>query len=77
MPFAEKADYAGLYDARGIPMLDYHGEIGAQYNPIAIAQYGLGNYNLFSKNQSPERRTRFLSAADWMVENLEQNADGV
>ena len=46
MLFAEKADYQGAYDSSGIPQLDYHGHIGLQYNPIAIAQYGLGNYNL-------------------------------
>ena len=48
MLFAEKADYHGSYDASGVPQLDYHGHIGLQYNPIAIAQYGLGNYNLLS-----------------------------
>ncbi len=41
MLFAEKADYRGAYDPSGIPLLDYHGHIGQQYNPIAIAQYGL------------------------------------
>ena len=40
MPFSEKADYAGHYDDTGIPMLDYRGQIGLQYNPIAIAQWG-------------------------------------
>ena len=35
------------YDGAGVPMLDYHGAIGLQYNPIAIAQWGLGNYNRF------------------------------
>ncbi|PYX50936.1 MAG: hypothetical protein DMG79_04580, partial [Acidobacteria bacterium] len=41
MPFVEKANYAGSYDSAGVPQLDYHGKIGRQYNPIAIAQYGL------------------------------------
>ena len=41
MLFAEKADYAGAFDSSGVPQLDYHGKIGLQYNPIAIAQYGL------------------------------------
>ena len=31
----------------GIPLLNYHGIIGKQYNPIAIAQYGLGNLNFY------------------------------
>ncbi len=43
MLFREKADYAGHYDVAGLPMLDYRGAIGLQYNPIAIAQWGLAN----------------------------------
>jgi heparosan-N-sulfate-glucuronate 5-epimerase len=55
MLFAEKADYKGAYDAEGIPLLDYHGHIGQQYNPIAIAQYGLGNYNLWKQSTDSEK----------------------
>lgn len=76
MTFAHKADYSGDFDARGIPLLNYHGKIGLQYNPIAIAQYGLGNYNLYLRTESPERRNRFLTAADWLVDNLETNDKG-
>ena len=77
MPFLAKADYAGHYDDRGIPMLDYHGAVGLQYNPIAIAQYGLGNYNLFCRMGERERLRKFLAIADWLVENLEQNSGGL
>lgn len=77
MEFAAKADYAGHYDASDIPMLDYRGNIGLQYNPIAIAQYGLGNYNLFAQEKSETRRRKFLAAAGWLVANLTQNAHGV
>src|SRR6202167_6780511 len=56
MLFREKADYAGHYDSAGIPMLDYHGAIGLQYNPIAIAQWGLGNHELFHRTGSDERQ---------------------
>ena len=75
MTFAAKADYPGHYDTNGIPMLDYHGRIGLQYNPIAIAQYGLGNYNRLS--EGADRRVKCLAAANWLVENLELNAQGV
>ena len=77
MAFAQKADYGGHYDAAGIPMLDYHGQIGLQYNPIAIAQYGLGNYNLFATTSDESRRRKFLAASDWLRDHLEQNASGV
>ena len=77
MSFTQKADYKGHYDSTGIPMLDYRGKIGLQYNPIAIAQWGLGNYNLFSQNQNLERRTKFLAASDWLCDHLEQNSHGL
>jgi hypothetical protein len=77
MLFAEKADYAGAYDSAGIPLLDYRGKIGPQYNPIAIAQYGLGNYNLYRRTTDPHRREKFLRAADWLCAHLEQNTSGL
>jgi len=77
MQFAEKADYPGPYDASGIPLLDYHGQIGEQYNPIAIAQYGLGNYNLFRRTADPTRRQKFFLTADWLCSHLEQSPQGL
>jgi heparosan-N-sulfate-glucuronate 5-epimerase len=72
-PFEAKANYLGHHDATGVPMLDYRGVLGLQYNPIAIAQYGLGNYNLWVRTADPERRRKFLLIADWMAGNLERN----
>jgi heparosan-N-sulfate-glucuronate 5-epimerase len=77
MLFAQKADYAGAYDPSGIPQLDYHGHIGLQYNPIAIAQYGLGNYNLFRRTNDSTRRKKFLLIADWLRDHLEPNSHGL
>jgi hypothetical protein len=77
MLFAEKADYNGVNDASGIPMLDYHGRIGQQYNPIAIAQWGLGNFNLFCQSGDSAREKKFLAASDWLCSQLEQNSHGV
>lgn len=77
MSFRSKADYPGHHDQDGVPMLDYRGHVGLQYNPIAIAQWGLANFNLMSQTGDPNRRDRFLRAADWLVRNLEQNPHGV
>ena len=77
MLFTGKADYPGEYDANGVPQLNYHGTIGLQYNPIAIAQYGLGNYNLWHSTGEERRRAAFLSVADWLVRSLEQNPHGL
>jgi len=77
MPFHNKADYNGYYDKNGIPMLNYKGNIGLQYNPIAIAQYGLGNYNLWCDSYKESRFQNFITAADWLVDNLVKNRHGL
>lgn len=77
MLFSDKADYCGAYDPSGIPQLDYHGQIGLQYNPIAIAQYGLGNYNLWKRTADSARKQKFFRIADWLVSHLEPNQNGL
>ena len=75
--FRAKARYPGPFDARGVPMLDYHGHVGLQYNPIAVAQWGLGNYNAFRSDADADARRKFMLAADWLVEHLEPNSAGL
>ncbi|HYM78414.1 MAG TPA: D-glucuronyl C5-epimerase family protein [Candidatus Dormibacteraeota bacterium] len=77
MLFAEKADYSGAHDSSGIPQLDYHGHIGLQYNPIAIAQFGLGNYNLWRRTSDAGRKQKFFRIANWLCAHLEQNSSGL
>jgi hypothetical protein len=76
MNFPQKADYP-LEDACPVPRLNYRGKIGLQFNPIAIAQYGLGNYNLFRQTGDARRKTNCLNAADWLVDHLEINKHGL
>ncbi len=77
MDFDQKADYAGPMDDAGIPLLDYRGHLGRQYNPIAIAQYGLGNYNLLVRTGDLSRERKVVLVADWLVDHLEENAAGL
>ena len=77
MLFREKADYAGPFDSAHIPLLDYQGRIGRQYNPIAIAQYGLGNYNLFRRSGNRAHRDKLFAVADWLVQHLERTPHGL
>ncbi len=77
MPFLKKAAYTAHLDDQGIPLLDYHGKIGLQYNPIAIAQYGLGNFNLYQRTGQDGYRSKFMLSADWLKDNLEENKQGV
>ena len=76
MPFIAKANYPHL-DICGIPKLNYRGKIGWQYNPIAIAQHGLGHHTLFRRTGRHENRDRFLIAAGWLIRNLERNQAGL
>lgn len=77
MGFREKAAYAGHFDAEGIPLLNYRGRIGLQHNPIAIAQWGLGNYNLHQRLGDPDARRKFLAASEWLRANLQLNGFGI
>jgi heparosan-N-sulfate-glucuronate 5-epimerase len=76
MTFAGKAAYAGPFDDRGVPLLDYRGDIGRRYNPIAVAQYGLAHYNR-SLDGDETSKGVFLAQASWLADNLEKNAQGV
>ena len=75
--FFTKADYAAHTDADDVPMLDYRGHVGQQYNPIANAKWGRGNWNLWRPTGDADRRRRWTLAADWLVENLSPNPVGV
>ena len=74
--FRYKALYRGPRDENGIPLLDYHGKIGKQYNPIAIAQYGLGHYNLCEEGLAESCR-EFIKVSDFMLDRLEKNEKGL
>ncbi|MFH0799363.1 MAG: D-glucuronyl C5-epimerase family protein [Pseudomonadota bacterium] len=76
MTFAGKARYEGPFDDEGVPFLDYHGKIGRQYNPIAIAQYALANYNLAVKGET-KRWDVFLTNARWLLNNRVANGKGL
>jgi heparosan-N-sulfate-glucuronate 5-epimerase len=76
MTFRQKAAYAGPADEQGIPLLDYRGALGKQYNPIAIAQYGLGCFNRFKDTGDPVWAGRMATVAKWLVTHLEVNAGG-
>ena len=77
MRFQGKADYAGPFDASGIPLLDYRGRIGRQYNPIAIAQYGLARFNRWSESGADADRTAWLAPSRWLANSLQPNAHRV
>ncbi len=76
MPFTHKAHYPGPFDDTGVPLLDYHGEIGRQYYSIAIAQYALANYNLFKRTGETRYLEKFISNSRWLLEQLAPTSYG-
>lgn len=77
MAFQGKAEYSGPFDENGIPLLDYRGDIGLQYNPIAISQFGLAHFNRYKRFGHSDSKETFLRVANWMVHSLEENEKGV
>ena len=77
MKFDRKALYKGPVDELGIPLLDYQGRIGKQYNPIAVSQWGLGNYNLWKDTNDEIYFNKFILSADWLVQNIKKNDKGL
>jgi len=77
MRFTQKANYTSLLDPNGVPIIDYRGVIGPQYNPIAIAQYSLGNHTLWLETQNDKHLSKCINACDWLIENLEPNDQGI
>ena len=65
-----KTEYAGPYDENGIPVLNYFGSIGCQYNPCAISQWGLGAYQRLRQGEVGAEPV-VLKATIWLRENLE------
>ena len=76
MTFAGKANYQGPFDKQGIPLLNYHGKVGKQYNPIAIAQYALAHYNLASSKGNIVYQDKFLDNAEWLLHHLVKTPQG-
>lgn len=63
-----KAEYAGEFDAEGIPLVEMDGHLS--YLPVTISQYALGNYDEYINKKQPVNWERFLRSADWLVTNL-------
>ena len=69
--FTEKITRFGYNDSR-IPLATVDGgkEI---YFPISIFQYGLGAYDLFLLDKNESSFDKFISCADWAVNNQQHN----
>jgi len=78
LDLSAKTAYKGPFDKEGIPMLDYRGNIGVQYNPCAASQYALGLYQLYRQGDKAALE-RFFNVADWLCQKIEldENNNGL
>ena len=75
MNFIAKTAFKNHCDDNGVIMLNYHGTIGLQYNPNAIAQQALGYYDKYLDNQKD--KDAFLTQADYFLKNGRVVRDGI
>lgn len=66
--------WEGPFDEKGIPLRHYS-EFGIQYQPVGIAHYALGNWDLYLSTKQAQYREKFLRMADWFCENLVLKGD--
>lgn len=62
-------NWDGPFDEKGIPLRHYS-EFGIQYQPVGVAHYALGNWDLYLSTKQAQYREKFLRMADWFCENL-------
>lgn len=77
LDFSSKSEYRLLFDENGVILLDYKGTIGIQYNPCAVAQYGLGLCAMYSKTKNLELLKKIKKQADWICQNVVIDNKGV
>jgi hypothetical protein len=75
LDFSYKATYPYQSDSNLIPLLPLSTQHWATssslvYNPIVIAQWGLGNHIEYINSKSKKSLSSFYSAANWLLKNL-------
>lgn len=67
-------------DDNGVTRADYsrwgRPEIGVQYHPIGIAQYALGNFELYLDTGNSSYKQAFLNQVYWLMENAKITTSG-
>lgn len=75
MNFIAKTAFKNHCDDDGVIMLNYHGSIGLQYNPNAIAQQALGYFDKYLDDQKDE--DAFLTQANYFLNKGRDVRDGI
>ncbi len=69
----------GPIDSNGVPQVNYGGNIGVRYNPTTIAEFALGNYQLYFDNPKNNHKNlkQFNSSVDWLAANYSEKNNKV
>jgi hypothetical protein len=67
--------YEGQFDATGIPLLEFDGNLC--YFPVTIAQYALGNFDKYFDTKEKKYLEITQRCAEWFVDNLRLTGKGV
>ena len=62
-----KCWYPGIVDEEGIPLVEIDGK--TYYSPVTIAQYALGNFDMYTDTNEEKYINVVKKCADWFVEN--------
>jgi heparosan-N-sulfate-glucuronate 5-epimerase len=77
MNFIAKTAFKNHLDGHGVILLDYHGDLGLQYNPNAVAQQALGYYDKYLDSGSAQDKSDFLTQATYFLRKGRQVRDDV
>jgi hypothetical protein len=58
-----------IVDDKGLPLVDYGGEVGMQRNPLTVAKYADYFYQKFNKTGDIKMNQAFLNNVNWLVNN--------
>ncbi|MBS7007118.1 D-glucuronyl C5-epimerase family protein [Anaerostipes sp.] len=77
LDFSSKAEYDCLFDEDGVLLLDYKGSMGIQYNPCAVAQYGLGICSKYLKTKEDKYLKKIRIQAEWLCSTMKIDEKGM
>ena len=69
MNLVVKTAYNNNRDDDGVIMLNYHGDLGLQYNPNAIAQQALGYYDKYLDEANQGYKEAFLTQVNYFLKH--------
>ena len=64
-----------MLDANGVPMVDYRGSIGLQYNPTTIAQFALSSYDEYVISKENKYLQYFNDQVSYLKSNFVELSD--